>query len=704
MNLSATFNSIGVEVLFSGDNNASSSATLEFKKTSDSNWKQGLPLQRVSDVGITPGLDTVSTNQAAYYGSALLLDQNTSYDIKVTIDDPDGGGEVKTGTITTRADNIPAASNLTPSHFVRSDGNDGNPGNSDSIAGAWKTLQKAVASAPSGAIVQVGPGYFSAPTSSRSTPITFKAQFPALNDNRDIINTGQHSVIEPVAVSSSAISSDPNDPNKGVWQPVTLSAIGYSENQVATGSALPVSVDPSATIWKWTNSPVTTVSTQMGFSTAREGEAKRVINWRADIGTHINTPEGWAEKMLTNKTYNYGFYWNNKDLYIRMPKDQNPNNFYIKATTSTNAFDLRGDNIRISGFDIQSFQNAVQFNYQAHFGVVDHNLLSANGIGVNITGKICNTAGVTCEYGSDHLIEYNAVLISTLRSSDQINNPSVPWKFIKGGLINADGSTYDSRVGHYNEAGGVGGGGGGKRNVIRRNTFNGSFDAVSDYHPRYDRYAGSDTDVYENLMLNLADDAIDQSRGTINYRIWKNRIENTYTGLSMGPMQYGPEFYFRNEVFNTGGTGINLSKFGENAVGGVIFKYSGASVPTGRVWIINNTIWTNDTEVNGGAEYADPGLNEEALYWRNNILRATKKVFITSPIMTRWDEDYNHFVTSTDNTTYGLDCRAKEHSRPMSMPTAWQPAAVLIQIQQAILLHPQSQIVPWQIRPQATLI
>ena len=52
MNLSATFNSIGVEVFNSG---ATSSAQLEFKKSSDSTFQKGLDLWATNDGSTTPG-------------------------------------------------------------------------------------------------------------------------------------------------------------------------------------------------------------------------------------------------------------------------------------------------------------------------------------------------------------------------------------------------------------------------------------------------------------------------------------------------------------------------------------------------------------------------------------------------------------------------------------------------------------------------
>src|SRR6185295_12405380 len=65
LNLTATYHSIGVEWLFTGDDNGNATATLEFRRAGDANWRNGLPLWLTgSDIGAGP----------AFYGSALKLD------------------------------------------------------------------------------------------------------------------------------------------------------------------------------------------------------------------------------------------------------------------------------------------------------------------------------------------------------------------------------------------------------------------------------------------------------------------------------------------------------------------------------------------------------------------------------------------------------------------------------------------------------
>src|SRR5437879_13921782 len=97
--------------------------------------------------------------------------------------DPDGiaGAAVATGTMTTWADNVPPASSLTPNYYVSTSGNDASDGRSWSTA--WQTLNHVLTAAPSGAIVEFGPGEFHNTRVTRTQPITLLAKYPAVDDN-----------------------------------------------------------------------------------------------------------------------------------------------------------------------------------------------------------------------------------------------------------------------------------------------------------------------------------------------------------------------------------------------------------------------------------------------------------------------------------------------------------------------------------------
>ena len=66
------------------------------------------------------------------------------------------------------------------------------------------------------------------------------------------------------------------------------------------------------TVWKWAASGLN-APTALGYATSRDAEPKRLANWVKDAAD-LSTPAGWAAKLYTNKTYNYGFYASGQDV------------------------------------------------------------------------------------------------------------------------------------------------------------------------------------------------------------------------------------------------------------------------------------------------------------------------------------------------------------------------------------------------------
>jgi Protein of unknown function (DUF1565) len=610
LNVSATFNSIGIELKFTGDGNANASASVQFKRSTDTAWRAGLPLWRTPD---------------AFYGSLLLLDPGTAYTLRISVSDPDGvsGPAVLTHSITTRAENIPAASTLVPTRFVTSTGNDANAGTTASSA--WRTLDQAIAAAPAGAVVQVGPGYYHAPTATRTTPVSLVAQYAAVDDTGTVINAGKHAVVEGGLISGPATATEAGVV-KAPWQQVSLG---------------------SYKVWKWASTGRTDIS-QLGYASSRAAAPKRVAMWNAD-SADLATPTGWAQKLYTNLTYNYGFYRSGSDLYLRLPGDLDPNSVYVSAGSGT-GLGLDGPDMRVSGLELRQFTFAVELGPHATSGVVDHSLLSGNKVGVEFKGL----GGSPSTYGTDHVIQYNRFVDSSLWTADHAKDPGIPWGFIKSRITNADGSPYaTSRIGDTSETTAVWGRGGAHRTVIRHNTIDGTFNGVSPqgYSTGFDRYAGQDSDVHDNLIRHIPDDSLEPEGPVINFRAWGNRIEDASVVLSTAPANYGPLYLVRNEGWRISNDGVPRDAAGKlTGPGTLFFKYSGASTPHARVFVLHNTFWSDPSitsaAVLGGALFGGASSdNNEALYLRNNIIRDTNYAFdVHSAAM--WDEDYNNFSTS----------------------------------------------------------
>jgi len=104
-----TLISLGVEWRIEGDANQNASAQVEYRKQGETSWQAYLPLFRIGK-GLT--IHPIGSPRFPYTipdalaGSVMDLEPNTPYEIRLTIEDPDGvqGEAVQTFTQTTRAE------------------------------------------------------------------------------------------------------------------------------------------------------------------------------------------------------------------------------------------------------------------------------------------------------------------------------------------------------------------------------------------------------------------------------------------------------------------------------------------------------------------------------------------------------------------------------------------------------------------------
>ena len=95
----ATYESIGVVWEVTGDTNLNSSMLLEFRPTGTSTWQQGAPAVRSYPSLVVNG-EALGLNR--WGASAMFLEPDTTYEIRLTLSDPDGGGAMQTTSAATR--------------------------------------------------------------------------------------------------------------------------------------------------------------------------------------------------------------------------------------------------------------------------------------------------------------------------------------------------------------------------------------------------------------------------------------------------------------------------------------------------------------------------------------------------------------------------------------------------------------------------
>jgi hypothetical protein len=104
------------------------------------------------------------------------------------------------------------------------------------------------------------------------------------------------------------------------------------------------------TVWEWSGTAPANLQ-QYGMASTRGESPERVIYWDRNVHSILNSKEKWAEMMYTNQTYRYGFYQEatTNKIYVRLPNDLNPNNYYIymggAASSSGEGFHVNGQGV-----------------------------------------------------------------------------------------------------------------------------------------------------------------------------------------------------------------------------------------------------------------------------------------------------------------------------------------------------------------------
>jgi len=127
---------------------------------------------------------------------------------------------------------------------------------------------------------------------------------------------------------------------------------------------------------------------------------------------------------------------------------------------------------------------------------------------------------------------------------------------------------WDATKAHEEEVQGISDRGG-RGSVIRYNTIRGIFDGIDTADFANDENSCADTDIYENLVTDCGDDPIEpESCAGLNLRVWRNRADNSYAGISIAPNSVGPTYVLYNTITNyrTRGYKTSISHTGQTYV------------------------------------------------------------------------------------------------------------------------------------------
>ncbi len=170
----------GVTAAVTGDSDGDAAATLEWRLAGAPTWASGHPLVRVDD--------------GHFVGALFWLAPGASYEVRVTVSDPDGvnGSPTQTAALATRPDTLPEPTLRTL--YVATDGSDSNPGTDP--AQPLATLQHAADLAQAGDLILVAPGVYResvtvTASGTAAQPIVFRGAGPgAVLDGADATIAG----------------------------------------------------------------------------------------------------------------------------------------------------------------------------------------------------------------------------------------------------------------------------------------------------------------------------------------------------------------------------------------------------------------------------------------------------------------------------------------------------------------------------------
>lgn len=171
-----------------------------------------------------------------------------------------------------------------------------------------------------------------------------------------------------------------------------------------------------------------------------------------------------------------------------------------------------------------------------------------------------------------------------------------------------------------------------------------------------------DSDYYGNVLLYSNDDSMETDGGQMNVRIYNNRCEGSYCGISTAPIMAGPVYFFRNLIVNMGdqrGTASSATKNG----GGYqsIFAYS-------RSYNFHNTIYTVGR---GLAGVGFSSLPYRQVLWsttRNNVIVTSKDGIYDPYYLAENDFDYDLLAHQDGTPGSGMYAEGNEKNGIFEAP------------------------------------
>ena len=312
-----------------------------------------------------------------------------------------------------------------------------------------------------------------------------------------------------------------------------------------------------------------------------------------------------------------GFYFDGTTLYVRFPDNSSPATHTVHVARLENGFYLEGvSNVRVENLEIRHY-GAGDFGKGVYLWYSNDCVVRGSNLHEN------GSAGVWIKGGDRHRVEDNQIWDSSIFNW--------PWDFTKGSSAENNAVVLTDNVG--------------RGHVIRRNTIHGQFNGMGPCGDTAPAGFTTETDIYDNLLYEHTDDALEPEGYCANVRIWGNTIRDVHMAFAVAPASPGPLFIVRNLAWRIGNTRTSqLDSYTASA----LKINSGYPEPVGPLLLYHNTLMT-DAPATEAVSLLNPGQST-FMRLRNNVLAATRYVVEkVNPVA--WNGDWDDFYT-TDPTRF----------------------------------------------------
>ena len=293
-------------------------------------------------------------------------------------------------------------------------------------------------------------------------------------------------------------------------------------------------------------------------------------------------------------------------VWLRLENDENPNDLAVKVPTGESGLHFGGNASNLVVRDLK-IENAgvygVRLQGEGVQGVKIENVSVGNTFSGVSTGSIWDEKG----FGS-------RIRIENCRVHNDWNDNWI-WSYF-----------YEAEPGNRADAGAMRGAGievHASDSVVKGCTVDGQHDGMA--------VSGPHLEISGNTIRRIHDDALEiEGRvqngfaGAVQMRVFDNWLENCYVGVSLGSLEPGPVWIYRNTIIND-----RAVIFKEGAAPSVNTAFKTGKHPWGQSvgWrIYHNTVYTRGGQLN--ADWVGSGNNDlRDVVWLNNIFYAQNGTF-----------------------------------------------------------------------------